>query len=98
MRGGLAWIDRQCLTRVDKTFVAATDAERRALLDDIAWPRRARPEMQTGAIFFASFRDLTASGFFTSKIGMQDLGFMGNTVVREWKGCPDEALKKLGLA
>ena len=98
MRGGLAWIDRQCLTRVDKTFVAATDAERRALLDDIAWARRARPGMQAGVIFFASFRDLTASGFFTSKIGMQDLGFIGNTFVREWKGCSDEALKKLGLA
>jgi hypothetical protein len=98
MRGGLAWIDRECLKRFDKLFVTATDAERRAVLDDIAWPRRARPEMQAGVTFFNSFRDLTASGFFTSRIGMRDLGFMGNTVVREWKGCPDEAVKKLGLA
>jgi gluconate 2-dehydrogenase gamma chain len=98
MRGGLAWIDRECVTRFDQRFVTATDAQRRAVLDDISWPRRARPALQAGVTFFASFRDLTASGFFTSKIGMQDVGFRGNTVVREWKGCPDEVLKKLGLA
>jgi hypothetical protein len=98
MRGGLAWIDRECQRRYDKTFVAASDTERRAILDDISWPRRARPEMRTGVTFFNSFRDLTASGFFTSKIGMADLGYMGNTFVRQWTGCSDEALKKLGLA
>jgi len=97
MRGGLAWIDRECLKRYDKSFVAATDAERRAVLDDISWPRRARPEMAAGVAFFNSFRDLTASGFFTSKIGMADLEYQGNTFVAEWKGCPDEWLKKLGV-
>ena len=97
MRGGLAWIDHECQKRFDKRFVVCTDAERRAVLDDIAWPRRARPEMAVGVAFFASFRDLTASGFWTTKIGIADLGYMGNTYVPKWTGCPPEALKKLGV-
>jgi hypothetical protein len=97
MRGGLAWLNHECQRRHDKLFVACTDAERTALLDEISWPRRAKPEMAPAVSFFNSFRDLTASGFFTSKMGMEDLQYMGNTFVHEWKGCPPEALKKLGL-
>jgi hypothetical protein len=97
MRGGLGWLEHECQTRFDKRFSVCTDAERRAVLDDISWPRRARPAMAYGVTFFNSFRDLTASGFFSSKIGMADLQFKGNTVVMNWKGCPPDVLKKLGL-
>src|SRR5829696_5028756 len=62
-RGGLAWIDRECLQRHDKTFLACSASERTAVLDDISWPQKARPEMSHGVAFFTSFRDLTASGF-----------------------------------
>jgi hypothetical protein len=98
MRGGLAWIDAECLRRHDKTFLGCTAAERTGLLDDISWPRKARRELSHGVSFFNSFRDLTASGFWTTKMGMDDLQYMGNTFVPEWKGCPDAALKKLGVA
>ena len=98
MRGGLAWIDAECLRRHDKNFLACTAAERTALLDDISWPQKAKREHSHGVAFFNSFRDLTASGFWTTKMGMDDLQYMGNTFVPEWKGCPDEALKKLGVA
>jgi hypothetical protein len=97
MRGGLGWLDRECVSRFDKTFVACAAAERTQVLDDIAWPRRARPALSHGVSFFNSFRDLTASGFFTSKMGMDDLQYMGNRYVPEWTGCPDEVLKKLRL-
>ena len=97
MRGGLAWIDRECLRRYDQTFLACSDAQRKALLDDIAWPQKTREEFSHGVAFFTSFRDLTASGFWTTKMGMDDLQYMGNTFVPEWKGCPDAAVKKLGL-
>jgi len=97
MRGGLAWIDAECHRRVEKTFVAATDEQRRSLLDDISWPRRVKPGMSYGVTFFNSFRDLTASGFFTSAMGMADLEYMGNAFLPGWKGCPPEWLKKLGL-
>ena len=98
MRGGLKWIDSECVRRHDKTFLACTAAERTGLLDDISWPQKARPELSHGVGFFNSFRDLTASGFWTTKMGMSDLQYMGNTFVPEWKGCPEEAMKKLGVA
>ena len=97
MRGGLAWLDRECQNRFDKTFITSTEAERTQVLDAIAWPQQAAPAMSHGVAFFNSFRDLTASGFWTSKMGIKDLAYMGNVFVPEWKGCPDEALKKLGL-
>jgi hypothetical protein len=97
MRGGLAWLDNEAYERSGKTFLTSTDAERTAILDDIAWPKKARPEMSQGVAFFNMFRDLTASGFWSSKIGVTDLDYQGNTFVREWTGCPDAALQKLGV-
>ena len=97
MRGGLAWLDRECVTRFDKTFLNCAAAERTQVLDAIAWPQTAAPEMSHGVAFFNRFRDLTASGFWTSRMGIKDIGYLGNVYVPEWTGCPDEALKKLGL-
>lgn len=97
MRGGLAWLDRECHLRFDKTFLDCGAAERTAVLDDIAWPHRARPEYTHGVAFFSSFRDLTATGFWTSRVGLEDLRYIGNTYVSEWTGCPDECLKQLGV-
>ncbi len=97
MRGGLAWLDIQCRRRFDKTFVACSTAERSAVLDEIAWPARAKPDLSQGVAFFNSFRDLTASGFWSSKMGVEDLRYQGNTFVPEWKGCPPDALRKLGV-
>ncbi len=97
MRGGVAWLDRECDDRYGKTFVACAAQERTAVLDDIAWPAKAKPEHAAGVAFLNRFRDLTASGFFSSRIGVQDLRYIGNTFVSEWKGCPPEALAKLGV-
>ena len=98
MRGGLAWLDTECRERFGKaTFLACTEAERRAVLDDIAWPAKARPELSHGVAFFNSFRDLTASGFWSSKVGVEDLRYMGNTAVPQWNGCSEEQLRKLGV-
>jgi len=97
VRGGLAWLDRECRTRFAKAFVECSGGERTAVLDDIAWPEKARPEMGPGAAFFSLFRDLVASGFWSSRIGVADLRYTGNTFVAEWKGCPPEVLARIGL-
>ena len=97
MRGGLNLIDHLCDSRFDKTFLICTDAERRKVLDDIAYPANVAPELAHAAAFFGSFRDLTASGFWSSKIGVQDLQYLGNRYVAEWNGCPSEALEHLGV-
>ena len=96
-RGGLAWIDHQCHLRFDKDFIDCTDAQRKQLLNDIAYPRRARQELAAGAAWFSSFRDFTATGFFTSEMGVTDIGYMGNTAVMDWIGCPADAYRRLGV-
>jgi len=97
VRGGLAWIDSECRKRFSVPFVECDEAQRRAVLDDIAWPERASVAMSQGAAFFNLFRDLVASGFWTSETGMKDIGYMGNTYVAEWTGCPPEVLQRLGI-
>ncbi len=98
MRGGLAWIDLQSQIRFGKTFARATDAQRKQILDDIAWPKKARPEMSQGVSFFNRFRDLTASGFFSSEMGYKDVRFVGNVFNPGYNGCPPEAMAKLGVS
>ncbi len=98
IRGGLAWLDRECHERHGTTFLGSNETQRTGLLDLIAWPAKAPPELSQGVAFFNAFRDLTAAGFWSSKIGVADLGYRGNTVVAEWSGCPPEALEKLGVS
>ena len=98
MRGGLAWLDHECQQRFDTIFLDCSDAQRTAVLDDIAWPAKAKPEYAHGVAFFSSFRDLTAAGFWTTRIGIDDLQYSGNRSVARWNGCPDAALKKLGVS
>ena len=97
VRGGLAWLDNECAHRfgAGTTFLTATDAQRRQVLDDIAWPARAKPELSHGVAFFTRMRDMTASGFYSSKMGIQDLRYMGNVPVAKWDGCPPEVIAKL---
>jgi len=97
MRGGLALIDRLSEERFAKRFVACTDRERRQLLDEIAYTSNTDPGLSHAIAFFSSFRDLTASGFWSTKMGVADLQYQGNVFVSEWNGCPDAALKKLGV-
>jgi len=98
MRGGLQWLDSECRERFDKTFVQCDDARRRQVLDDIAWPLKARPEMSHGVRFFTTMRDLVATGYWSSKMGVTDIGYMGNIMRPEWTGAPPEVLQKLGVS
>ncbi len=97
MRGGLALIDRMCEELFAKRFVACSDEQRRHVLDAIAYTNDVPPGRAHAVAFFNSFRDLTASGFWTTKMGIADLQYQGNVFLDEWNGCPEEALNKLGV-
>ena len=99
MRGGLRWLDVQCLKRFDKSFVDCSEQQRMEMVDEIAWPNKAKnkPELAPGVAFFNLMRDFTASGFFTSQMGVKDLGYVGNTP-NKWNGVPDDVLKQYGLS
>jgi len=98
MHGGLGWIDTESHKRFGKTFVAASDAQRREILDDIAYPEKAKPEFSNGVAFFSRLRDRTASGFYSSSIGWKDVQYIGNVFNPGYNGCPPEALAKLGVS
>jgi hypothetical protein len=85
--GGLAWLDRESSRLFEKNFVDVSADQQKQLLDRIAWPGRAAKEDHRGVVFFDKFRSLTVSGFFSSKMGVHDLPYLGNTAVAEWKGC-----------
>jgi hypothetical protein len=97
MRGGLRWLDNHSNMRFNKRFVELTSAQQTSILDEIAFPARAKPDVSHGVSFFTSFRDLTAGGFWSSRIGVRDIGYVGNEFT-QWNGCPPAALQRLGVS
>jgi hypothetical protein len=99
MHGGLRWLDTECRRRFGAGYDKAKEADRHALLDDIAGPMgQVQPAYRAGATFFASFRNYVAAGFFSSAIGWKDLQYQGNVFNPNWNGCPQAALDKLGVS
>ena len=98
MRAGLTWLDAESQRRFGKVFTTCDYAQHTALLDEIAWPNRAPQSLKDGVAFFVSFRNLVLTGFWTSKEGIADLQYIGNTFVPEWEGCPQPALDKLNVS
>ena len=98
MRKGLAWLDAESQRRYGKIFVDATAQQHGELLDQLAWPKRAPEALKDGVAFFIMFRNLTLTGFWTTKVGIDDLQYKGNTFVPRWEGCPPAALSHLGVS
>ena len=97
MRGGLRWLDLQSNKQFGKPFTDVTAQQQLQLVDQIAYPNKAKPELKQGVSFFNLMRNLTATGFYTSQIGIKDIGYVGNTP-NQWNGVPDDVLKQYGLA
>jgi hypothetical protein len=97
LRGGLRWIDLQCLNRYGNAFTDCTHEQQMEIVNEIAFPKKAKPEMLQGVAFFNLMRNLTATGFYTSEIGVKDVGYLGN-VPNQWNGVPDDVLKQYSLA
>jgi hypothetical protein len=85
--GGLMWLDRESNAHFQKNFADASADQQKQILDRVAYPARAAKEDHAWVVFFSEFRSLTVSGFFSSKMGVKDLPYLGNTAVAEWKGC-----------
>lgn len=96
MRGGLRWLDRESNRRFGKNFKDLTANQRINIVDDIAYPEEVKPQFTQGAAFFSLMRNLTATGFYTSEIGIKDIGYMGNTP-NVWTGVPKDVLAQYGF-
>jgi hypothetical protein len=97
LRGGLRWLDMQCFRQFNQSFTDITDQQRLTMVDQIAYPDKAAPDMKFGVSFFNKMRDLVTTCFYTSEMGVKDLGYMGN-VPNQWNGVPDDVLKQYGYA
>jgi len=88
--GGLMWLDNFCSDRYDHVFLDCTPAQQKEALDLIAYRKNAKsdPTLSQGVAFFAKLRNMTCDGFYTSKMGIQDLKYIGNTALAEFPGCP----------
>jgi hypothetical protein len=95
---GLLWIEAEAQKRFGKEFLALGETQKSSIANDICSAAKAKPEFATAAKFFAKFRDLTAGGFYTTPIGMKDIGYVGNVALERFDGPPREVLKKAGLA
>jgi len=97
IRGGLTWLDMECNRLFNHPFADCSTTQQKQILDSIAYPAKAAPQDANAVAFFNRLRDLVVSGFFSSKMGVKDLPYLGNTLVADWQGCPPEVLAKLRL-
>ncbi len=107
LRGGLRWLDMESLKRFEKAFKDCDAKQQIEIVEDIAYPevkdviaktqRKIKPGMEQGVAFFSKMRDMVMTGFYTSEIGVKDIGYLGNTP-NQWNGVPDDVLKQYGYA
>jgi gluconate 2-dehydrogenase gamma chain len=97
MRGGLKWLDLQCLNRYGEDFTGSTKQQQLEIVQEIAYPMKVKAEMHQGAVFFNRMRNLTATGFYTSEIGIKDIGYVGNSPGK-WEGVPPDVLAQYNLS
>jgi len=88
--GGLMWLDAECSDRYGKTYLDCAPEQQKEILDLIAYSKNAEKDasLTPGVEFFALLREMTADGFFTSQIGIKYLGYVGNTYLLSFNGCP----------
>lgn len=97
MRGGLRWLDVYSYKKNAKAFKDCTHEQQIAIVDEIAFPDKAKEEVKQGVAFFSLMRNLTATGFYTTEMGVKDIGYMGN-VPNQWNGVPDDVLAQYGVS
>jgi hypothetical protein len=94
---GLGWLETESKKRFSKFFVELSATQKAAICDDICWLPKAKPEYREAAKFFATFRDLTAGGYYTTPAGMKDIRYVGNVALERFDGPPPEVLRQVGL-
>nr|WP_299384000.1 gluconate 2-dehydrogenase subunit 3 family protein [Allomuricauda sp.] len=99
LRGGLMWLDHKCNTEFNTQFVSATEEQQKTILDQIAYPDVKIPEAERPLEiqFFSLMRNLTLTGYYTTKMGIEELGYKGNTP-NVWDGVPEDVLQQHGIS
>jgi len=96
--GGMRWLDIQCNRLYGHDLIDCTVVQQHEILDRITYPKKAAPEDSQAVAFFNELRDLVVGSFYSSKIGIKDIGYVGNRMVPDWNGCPESVVSKLGVS
>ena len=91
LRGGIMWLDARSNEKFNLLFKSCSPEQHKEILDEIAFPNT-NIELAPGTKFFSLVRDLTLTGYYTTKMGIDDLGFKGNQP-NVWDGVPADILK-----
>jgi hypothetical protein len=99
IRGGLMWLDHTSNNKFKVEFKSITEDQQKEILDAIAFPDIKKPQIEwpTEERFFNIMRNLTLTGYYTTKEGIEDLGYKGNQF-NIWEGVPDDVLEQHGVA
>ncbi len=99
IRGGIMWLDHKSNTEYRVEFKTASEEQQKAILDEIAFydPETPSNERPFEVNFFSLVRNLTMTGFYTSKIGIEEIGYKGNQP-NVWDGVPDDVLEQHGVS
>lgn len=97
LRGGMAWLDNRAKKKYGSVFKDCKVSEQTAMLDEIAYPDKETEETAAGIQFFRQIRNLTLTGYYTTEMGFNDLGYVGNTP-NIWDGVPEDVLKEHGMS
>lgn len=96
--GGMRWLDLQSNRSFGHDFAGCTVDQQKQILDRIAYPAKAAPDDSQAVAFFNHLRDLVVGSFYSSKIGIKDIAYVGNRMVPQWNGCPADVVAKLGVS
>jgi hypothetical protein len=97
LRDGLKTLNEKATTAFGKDFVALSNDEKKTLIDPIAYPNEADEALKDQVSFFTLMRNLVMTGYFTSEVGIKDLGYLGNQP-NVWDGVPEDVLQEHGMA
>lgn len=87
-RTGLAWLDAFATEKMGRGFAGLSVSEQEALLGKLAYrDRQSATELQ-GREFFKVLREYTVMGFYTSRVGLEELDYPGLKLYSASPECP----------
>lgn len=93
LRRGLTVFDELCEEQFGSKLLNCSEVQIKVLFDEISYEDKSLKDQTESVKLFATYRGMIVTGYFTSEVGIKDLGYKGNTP-NVWDGVPDEVLEQ----
>jgi gluconate 2-dehydrogenase gamma chain len=74
---GLSWINARSHYEFGHNFMDCTADQQNSVLEELAYKNKFKTNTESGRAFFQMIRDYTVVGYYTTKIGLESLGYPG---------------------